>query len=89
MDRVARRGIVAADLLRERPAYNWIRLLTMFSRPMIRHDAVVSVMQAFSPEEVVTLRDRAGISYAQYHRHFAHRFVLAGEKTSAAATPVG
>ncbi len=84
MNHVARRGIVAADLLRERPAYNWIRLLTLFSCPMIRHDARVSVMQAFNTDEVLALRDRAGLAYPQYFRHFAHRFVLAGEKNPAA-----
>jgi hypothetical protein len=47
---------------------------------MVRHDAKVSVAQAFSPAEVVRLRDEAGIGYAAFHRHFGHRFVLAGEK---------
>ncbi len=78
MSRIARRGIIAADLLRERPAYNWIYLMTLFSRPMIRHDARVSVLQAFSPDEARALRDRAKLDFTKYYRHFAHRFVLAG-----------
>lgn len=80
MDRVARRGIVAADLLRNRRAYRWISLFTLVSNPMVRHDARVSVAQAFSRPEVLGLRDRAGVDYAAFHRHFGHRFVLAGEK---------
>lgn len=80
MDRLARRGIIAADLLRHRRAYLWIRLMTLFSTPMVRHDACVSVRQALTREEVLALRDRAGVGYAQYHRHSAHRFVLAGER---------
>jgi len=81
MDRLARRGILAADLLRHRRAYLWIRLLTLFSTPMIKHDAAVSVAQALSKKEVMEIRGRAGVLYAAYHRHFGHRFVLAGSKS--------
>ena len=80
MNRVARRGIIAADLLRNRRAYAWISLFTSMSSPMLKHDARVSVAQAFSRDEVLELRRRAGIGYAEYFRHFGHRFVLAGEK---------
>jgi ubiquinone/menaquinone biosynthesis C-methylase UbiE len=80
MGRVARRGIIAADLLRHRRAYAWISLFTLFCNPMLKHDARVSVQQAFSKDEVIMMRDRAGIGFAQYHRHFGHRFVLAGER---------
>jgi ubiquinone/menaquinone biosynthesis C-methylase UbiE len=80
MARVARRGIVVADLLRHRRAYAWIALFTLASGPMVRHDARASVAQAFTKSEVLALRDRAGLPWAQYHRHFGHRFVLAGER---------
>jgi ubiquinone/menaquinone biosynthesis C-methylase UbiE len=80
MDRVARRGIIAADLLRHRRAAAWISLLTLWSDPMVRHDARVSVRQAFSRGEVLALQRRAGVEYARYYRHFGHRFALAGEK---------
>jgi ubiquinone/menaquinone biosynthesis C-methylase UbiE len=88
MDRVSRRGIIAADLLRRRRAYFWISLFTLAANPMVRHDARVSVAQAFSEAEVNALRDRAGIVYAKRHNHFGHRFVLAGEKVSPALTGV-
>ena len=80
MNRVTRRGIIAADLLRHRRAYAWISLLTLFSNPMVRHDARVSVRQAFTKAEVLGLRERAGVGFATYHRHFGHRFVIAGER---------
>ena len=80
MDRVSRRGILAADLIRNRRAYAWIVLLTLGANPMVKHDARVSVAQAFTKEEVLQLRDRAGVCYTSFHRHLAHRFVLAGEK---------
>jgi ubiquinone/menaquinone biosynthesis C-methylase UbiE len=80
MSRVAMRGIIAADLIRNRRAYFWITLLTRLSNPMVRHDAPVSVAQAFTRREILKLRDQAGVRYAGYYRHFGHRFVLAGEK---------
>ena len=80
MDRLARRGIIAADLLRRRRASAWIALFTLASSPMIKHDARTSVRQALTPREVLSLRDRAGVRYARYHTHFGHRFSLAGEK---------
>ena len=83
MDRLARRGIIAADLLRHRRAYLWIKLFTLFSSRMVRHDASVSVAQALTDPEILALRERAGLSYATLHHHFGHRFVLAGEKGSA------
>lgn len=80
MNRLSRRGLIAADLLRHRRAYAWITLLTAVANPMVRHDARISVRQAFSKTEVLALRDAAGIDFAKYFRHFGHRFVLAGEK---------
>lgn len=80
MGELSRRGVIVADLLRNRRALAWIRFFTLGSGPMIRHDARVSVEQAFSRDEIIALRDRAGLQFAAYHRHFGHRFVLAGEK---------
>lgn len=80
MDRLSRRGVIAADLLRHRRALAWIKLLTVLANPMVRHDAPISVAQAFTQTEILALRDRAGLSYARCYRHFGHRFVLAGEK---------
>jgi len=80
MDRVSRRGILAADLLRDPMAVFWIKLFTLFANPMVRHDAIVSVQQALRREEIEALAREAGVDYARYHRHFGHRFVLAGER---------
>jgi 2-polyprenyl-3-methyl-5-hydroxy-6-metoxy-1,4-benzoquinol methylase len=82
MARVARRGIIVADLERDWRAYCWITLFTLVGNRMLRHDARVSVAQAFNKPEMLALRDRAGLNFATYHRHFGHRFVLAGEKPS-------
>jgi SAM-dependent methyltransferase len=79
MGSLARRGVIIADLLRHYRAYAWIHVFTAWANPMVRHDAKVSVAQAFRKNEVLGLRDRAGINFARYYRHFGHRFVLAGE----------
>lgn len=80
MARVASRGIVVSDILRHRRAYAWITLLTLLSRPIVKHDGRMSVKQAFTKEEVLRLRERAEIGFARYRRHFGHRFTLAGER---------
>lgn len=80
MNQLARRGVIVADLLRHYRAYAWISLFTALANPMVRHDARVSVSQSFRKSEVLRMRDEAGINFAQYYKHFAHRFVLAGEK---------
>jgi len=80
MDSLAIRGVLVADLLRHYRAYAWITLFTALANPMVRHDAKVSVAQAFTKGEAIRLRDRAGIKYVRYYEHFGHRFVLAGEK---------
>ncbi|MDQ3440348.1 MAG: methyltransferase domain-containing protein [Planctomycetota bacterium] len=82
MGELSRRGVIAADLLRHRRAYAWISMFTLFANPIVRHDARVSVRQAFSKPEVLALRERAGLGFAEYHRHFGHRFALAGEKAT-------
>lgn len=89
MDRISRRGVIAADLLRHDRAYAWITLFTLFANPMVRHDGRVSVAQAFTRPEVLRMRERAGVGYATYYRHFAHRFALAGEKAARADDRVG
>ena len=85
MGRVARRGVIAADLLRRRRAYFWITLFTLLANPMVRHDARVSVAQAFSEPEVLRMRDAAGLGFTRLYRHFGHRFVLAGERDDPSA----
>ncbi len=83
MNRVAARGVIVCDLLRHRRAYLWISLFTLFSIPMVRHDGRASVAHAFTKDEIIKLAAAAGLDYATYHRHFGHRFVIAGERSDA------
>jgi ubiquinone/menaquinone biosynthesis C-methylase UbiE len=80
MARVSRRGIIAADLLRSRRAYLWVRLFTSLANPVVRHDGPVSIKHAFSRGEILRMRDQAGLEFAHFYPHFGHRFVLAGER---------
>lgn len=82
MNSLARRGVIVADLLRHSRAYAWISIFTLFANPMVRHDARASVAQSFRKNEVLRMQAEAGLNFARYHRHFGHRFVLAGEKTA-------
>ena len=86
MDRVSAKGLIVSDLLRNARAYAWIRLFTLFSTKMVRHDGPASVAQAFTEAEAMAFREQAGIAYTRYTEHFAHRFSLAGEKSGAAST---
>lgn len=79
-DRLAREGIILADLCRSRRAMIWISLFTVTSNPMVRHDARLSVRQAYTCDELVRLSRLAGVHYLDASQHFAHRVVLAGLK---------
>lgn len=87
MSRLARHGILAADLLRARRAYLWIGAFTTFSTPMVRHDARASVAQALTAAEVMDLARRAALCRPQLHRGFAHRFILTARAGLAGALP--
>ncbi len=77
MDRVSRCGWVAADLLRRRRASAWIGLFTLFAGSMVKHDARLSVKQAWSPAEARALGEPFG---ARYLEVFGHRFLLLKHK---------
>jgi SAM-dependent methyltransferase len=76
MKRVARRGIVVADLLPGRRPLAWITLFTLLSPPMVRHDARTSVRQAFPLNDARRLAAAAGLERATVRRTFGHRFLM-------------
>jgi ubiquinone/menaquinone biosynthesis C-methylase UbiE len=80
MSRIARRGVVIADLVRSYQAYAGIKLATCLANPVVRHDGPASIGQAFTKAEVLAMRDRAGLTYTHYEQYFYNRFILAGEK---------
>jgi SAM-dependent methyltransferase len=82
MNRIARHGVIIADLLRSRRAYAWIKLFTRLSNPMVRHDAAVSVAAAYTAGELTALVRRAGLESLTATQHFGHRIVFAGPPTN-------
>ena len=76
MRRVARHGVIVADLLRDRRAYVWITLFTLFASPMVKHDARASVAHAFTMDEARRLAAAAGMATAEIETTFGHRFML-------------
>ncbi len=76
MDRVARRGIVVNDLIRNRRALFWIWLFTLFANRTVKNDGPMSVRKAFTVAEIDALASRAGLPRFCVTRHFGHRFTL-------------
>ena len=76
MRRIARRGVVVVDLERTRLAWLGIRIATMFSTPVARHDGPVSVQRAFRPDELLALARDAGLPEPRMSRHVPFRQAL-------------
>lgn len=79
-DRVARRGIVVNDLLRNRRALFWIKLFTLWANPYVKADGPQSVRRGFTVQEAEALAAQAGLPWLRVRTHFAHRFTLAGRR---------
>lgn len=79
-DRVARRGIIVNDLIRNRRALFWIRLLTLWANRYVKADGPQSVRKAFTLPEIEALAGKAGLPWLRARAHFGHRFTLAGER---------
>jgi SAM-dependent methyltransferase len=79
-DRVARRGIIVNDLIRNRRALLWIRLFTLWANRYVKADGPQSVRKAFTLAEIGDLARRAGLPWLRVRKHFGHRFTLAGER---------
>lgn len=80
MDRLATRGLIWNDLIRNRRAYLWCKLLTLFGDDIVRHDGPVSVLAGFKRHEVLDFRERLTLEHTRYFKHAFHRFTLAGER---------
>jgi ubiquinone/menaquinone biosynthesis C-methylase UbiE len=67
MDRVGRTGFVVNDLRRGRVAYgaSWAASRLTTRNRLTRHDAPLSVRRAYTPAELRTLLDEAGVQHAE------------------------
>ncbi len=84
MHRLARRGIVWSDFVRNRLTRALVRLRTRGSSEFVRQDARAAVEGGFTHREVVDIRRRVGLPYCTWiGRPLSVRFTLAGEKPEA------
>ena len=79
---MGRFGFIINDLHRSRVAYVFIYILTrlLTKNRLTRHDAPVSVMNAFTPSEMAEMAKEAGVKQFEVHRHFPYRIGLVGTK---------
>jgi hypothetical protein len=85
-DRVARRGLIVNDLLRNRRALFWIKLFTLGANRYVKYDGPLSVKKGFTVAEIEGLARRAGLDWLRVRRHFGHRLTLAGERPAQGRT---
>lgn len=83
LGRVARGGhVLVGELERSLPNYLGARLLAATvwrGNPITRHDGPLSVLRAFTPAELRSLGERAGLRRPAVHRHLFYRLVLRAE----------
>ncbi len=81
--KLARRGVIVNDLHRSRVAYASIYILTrlLTQNRLTRYDAPVSVMNAFTPEEMRAMAQEAGWQQFEVCCHFPYRIALVENKT--------
>jgi SAM-dependent methyltransferase len=70
MDRVSRVGFIVNDLARGRPGYIGARLVARLAtrNRITRHDAPLSALRAYTPAELRTLLDAAGVTDVEIRR---------------------
>lgn len=69
-------GIVINDIHRHWVAFHSIKLLTQFfsQSPMVKHDAPLSVLRAFSKKELIDIMTKAGLTDFTIKWHWAFRW---------------
>jgi 2-polyprenyl-3-methyl-5-hydroxy-6-metoxy-1,4-benzoquinol methylase len=71
MDGAARVGVLVNDLVRNRVAYAavWLATRAVTRNRMSRHDGPLSVLRAYTPDEVQALCEKAGLFDVRVHRY--------------------
>lgn len=77
MQRLARVGLIWNDLTRDIVSRIGVRVLTVGTPRMVRHDAIVSVAKGFTRREALDIARRVGLTGVVYNRHLFGRFTLA------------
>lgn len=82
MGRVARRGIILNDLVRTWPGYvgAWLLGNVTTRNPLTRHDAPLSILRAFTPEELAEMAREAGLTSIELTPHRFWRMALVARR---------
>ncbi len=73
---MCRHKVVINDLVRARLAYVSTWLFTLWTSPVFRHDARISVSRGFKMDELEQLLIGGGLRNFSLERHFFYRFLL-------------
>ena len=82
LSRVATRRVFVIDLHRHPVAYCFfttVARLFLHNR-LIREDGALSILRSFTPGELASLAERAGLKDIMVERHFPYRLVLSARK---------
>lgn len=80
-NRMARRGIIAVDWIRDpRPLLVMEGLGRLFGAEAVRHDAPLAIERGFQKRDAELLRTSAGLDFARVGVHFGYRFSISGER---------
>lgn len=76
--RVSARGVFVIDLYRHPVAYYlYTTILRLFlHNRLLREDGALSILRSFTPGELLSLAQQAGLESARVERHFPYRLVL-------------
>lgn len=81
VNRLAKRGVIICDWLRDMRAWAYVSVLSrLWREPAVQHDAPLFVRKGFTPKEVRHLAKKAEVDYLRVRDHFGYRFSLAGER---------
>jgi ubiquinone/menaquinone biosynthesis C-methylase UbiE len=78
LSRVSRRGIFVIDLYRHPVAYYFYTTIgkVFLHNRLLREDGALSILRSFTPDELLSLAQQAGLKSARVDRHFPYRLVL-------------
>lgn len=80
-NRLARRGVIVVDWLRDARAAFYLSRLARFSKDAVMsEEASLAVARGFTRREADQLRNDAGLDFAEVRAHVGYRFSIAGER---------
>ena len=80
-NRLARRGVIVVDWMRDaRAAFFLSRLAKFSAEPVVAEEVSLAVARSFTRREAVKLRTEAGLDFAEVRTHVGYRFSIAGER---------